>query len=503
MALAQLSSRALVGLDAPPVQVEVHLAGGLPSFSIVGLPEAEVREARERVRSALLNSGFAFPSSRRIVVNLAPAELPKESGRFDLPIALGVLAAAGAIDADAIAGHAFAGELSLSGALRDVRGALAMAMAIAREGPEPTLFVLPARSAQEAALVDPDAVLGATDLAQVVAYLCGERTRASMRPPPVPAPTPSPWPDLADVRGQLAAKRALEIAAAGGHHLLFIGPPGVGKSMLAQRLPGLLPPLDQEAALQSAALASLAGRFKMNDWSRRPFRSPHHTASAAALVGGGGSQIRPGEISLAHEGTLFLDELPEFERRVLDGLREPLESGVVHVSRAAAQAEFPARFQLIAAMNPCPCGHLGDTSRTCRCTAAQVARYRNRISGPLLDRIDLQVELSRPTPETLLALPDGEASTTVAARVEAAMARQRGRQGTSNARLEGTALDRYCALDASDGRWLAAAAGRLGWSGRATHRALRVARTIADLAGRPCIQAADLAEALQFRTTPA
>lgn len=503
MALAQVASRALLGLDAPPVQVEVHLASGLPSFSIVGLPEAEVREARDRVRSALLNSGFEFPASRRIVVNLAPADLPKESGRFDLPIALGLLAAEGSIPQPALAGHEFAGELSLSGTLRPVRGALAMAYAISRRndatGGVPC-FVLPTESAVEAALVAPDTVLGAGHLNDVVAYLRQQRDAASLRPAAPSQTAPTNLPDMADVRGQSAAKRALEIAAAGQHHALMVGPPGSGKSMLAQRFGSLLPPMQTDEALQSAAVLSLVGRFDVSHWGQRPFRSPHHTASAVALVGGGGGPVlRPGEISLAHQGTLFLDELPEFDRNVLESLREPLETGRIHISRAARQAEFPARFQFIGAMNPCPCGYLGHATRACRCTPEQVARYQGRISGPLLDRIDIQVEVGALAPDELLRMPQGEPSRAIATRVHEAMARQHTRQGCANAALSGAALDVHCALDDQASQWLADALRRLGWSARAAHRTLKVARTIADLDGQDAIAMSHLAEAMQYR----
>ncbi|MBW7901951.1 MAG: YifB family Mg chelatase-like AAA ATPase [Rhodocyclaceae bacterium] len=493
MPLAIVRSRGLDGLAAPAVAVEVHLAGGLPSVTLVGLPDTEVKEARDRVRAALINSGFEFPA-RRITINLAPADLPKESGRFDLPIALGILAAAGQLPADRLDAHEFAGELSLSGELRPVRGALAMVLAA--DGAARS-FVLPDESAAEAALARPDGVFAAGSLLAVCAHLRGE----APLPPAVavpPADDAASHPDLAEVRGQAQAKRALEIAAAGGHSLLMSGPPGSGKSMLAARLPGLLPPLADDEALASAAVLSLAGQFRPAAFGRRSFRSPHHTASAAALVGGGGTP-RPGEISLAHHGVLFLDELPEFDRRVLESLREPLESGRIHISRAARQAEFPARFQLVAAMNPCPCGHRGAPSGRCRCTPEQVARYRGRLSGPLLDRIDLCVEVPAVPAEALQQAPAGETSATVRARVAAALARQYARQSRPNARLTPRDVDAHCRPDDAGAALLQQAATRLGLSARAFHRVQKVARTIADLAGAERIAAAHVAEAVQLR----
>lgn len=492
MALAVTYSRALDGLNAPPVIVEVHIAGGLPSLTLVGLPDTEVKEARDRVRAAIVNSGFEFPA-KRITVNLAPADLPKESGRFDLPIALGILAASGQIPGKALADYEFAGELSLSGELRPVRGALAMAL---QAGDGGKIFVLPTLSASEAALSDSGTVFGAASLLEVCAHLSGqgELTQASA----VDVENTPIFPDLKEVRGQSQAKRALEIAAAGNHSLLMIGPPGSGKSMLAARLPGLMPPLDRVAARSSAAVLSLIGQFHPERFAQRPYRSPHHTASAVALVGGG-NPPRPGEISLAHMGVLFLDELTEFDRKVLETLREPLESGRIHIARAARQAEFPAEFQLVAAMNPCQCGYAGHANGKCRCTPDQIARYRGKLSGPFLDRIDLLIEVPALPAEALSGQADGENSATVRVRVEQAIAIQSARQQKPNARLIPAEVEACCTPDEAGGTLLKQAMTRLDLSARAWHRILKVARTIADLAGSNEIRAPHVAEAIQYR----
>ena len=496
MALAVVHSRAQVGIDAPAVTVEVHLANGLPSLSIVGLPEAAVKESKDRVRAALLNARFDFPA-RRITVNLAPADLPKEGGRFDLPIALGILAASEQLPSAALDSYEFVGELALTGELRPIGGALTAALAL-RGG---RALVLPVANAPEAALVEGVQVYGATDLLAVVSHL---RAETFIAPQPATAladiATSTPTPDLRDITGQQRAKRALEIAAAGGHSLLFIGPPGAGKTMLASRLPGLLPPLRDDEALETAAIHSVQREFRLRDWRRRPFRAPHHTASAIALVGGG-SNPRPGEISLAHNGVLFLDELPEYDRHVLEVLREPLEAGAITISRAARQALFPARFQLVAAMNPCPCGYWGDRSGRCRCTEERVRQYRARISGPLLDRIDMHVDVPAVAREVLLdpARPAGEPSAAVRARVEAARGRQYAR-GSINHALQPAQIEATCQLDGASRQLLEQAMQRLGLSARAYHRVLKVARTIADLAGTEHIATEHLAEAIQYRT---
>jgi len=499
MSLAVLRSRALAGMKAPAVSVEVHLANGLPGIAIVGLPDTEVREAKDRVRAALQNSGFDIPA-RRITINLAPADLPKESGRFDLPIALGILAASRQIRDDALHRYEFAGELSLSGELRPVRGALAMAFAMARDGEdEMRAFILPLANADEAALVEAAAILPARTLLEVCAHFANAPDAPKLARHRGPGLLRHPsYPDFSEVKGQQHAKRALEVAAAGAHSTLLIGPPGAGKSMLAARLPGLLPPMSEAEALESAAVQSLAGGFAPERWRQRPFRSPHHTTSGVALVGGG-NLPRPGEVSLAHHGVLFLDELPEFERRVLEVLREPLESGSITISRAARQADFPARFQLIAAMNPCPCGWLGHASGKCRCTPDAVLRYQGRISGPLLDRIDIQLPVAAMPPDSMGTQAEGEPSAIIAQRVARAHARQLERQGRPNSHLGPGEIDRHCAPDDAGRRLLHDAARHLHWSARAYHRVLKVARTIADLADLQHVSSKHVAEAIGYR----
>src|SRR3954469_4196958 len=493
MTVATVASRALAGIDAPEVTVEVHLGPGLPAFHIVGLPDTEVREARDRVRAALNHARFEFPA-RRITVNLAPAELPKDSSRFDLPIAIGILAASGQLQPESLDGQEFAGELSLTGELRSVRGALAMALSARAMG---RAFILPTENAPQASLAEGARILPASTLLEVVAHLAGETPLLEYSGDPQLAPPV--YADFSDVKGQQQVKRALEVAAAGSHSVLMVGPPGTGKSMLAARFPGILPAMSEAEALEVAAVHSVStGGFEASRWGERPFRSPHHSASGAALVGGG-HVPRPGEISLAHHGVLFLDELPEFDRDVLEALREPLESGRISISRAARQAQFPARFQLVAAMNPCPCGHCGDRSGRCRCTPERIARYRGRISGPLADRIDIKLEVPAPRDSELLAAVSAEASESIKARVEKARQAQMRRQAKPNALLGTREIDRHCGTDKEGDQLLRHALARLLLSARAYHRVLRVARSIADLAEKTSITAEHIAEAIQYR----
>lgn len=494
MSLAIVHSRARLGIDAPAVSVEVHLANGMPSLTLVGLPETAVRESKDRVRSALQNAQLEFPGSRRITISLAPADLPKEGGRFDLAIALGLLAASGQIPATALQDCECIGELALSGELRPVQGVLPVALACREAGRR---LILPRANATEAALVEGVELIAAEHLLALCAHLRGEASLPAL--PEVTAPPPPAVAELAEVQGQEQAKRALIVAAAGGHNLLLFGPPGTGKTLLASRLPGILPPLREQEALEVAAIQSVCERTPLLAWPGRPFRAPHHGASAAALVGGG-SHPRPGEVSQAHNGVLFLDELPEFDRKVLEMLREPLESGSIHIARAREQLRFPARFQLVAAMNPCPCGYQGDPSGRCRCSSEQIQRYRGKLSGPLLDRIDLHLAMRNEpfklTGETGRSKPD---TATAAAQVAAARQAQQQRQQCLNAHLDLAGIQQHCALTETDGRWLEQAVERLGLSRRASHRVLKVARTLADLAGSPALERPHLAEALQYR----
>jgi len=501
MSLAILSSRALLGFEAQAVRVEVHVGPGLPNFLIVGLPDAGVRESRERVRSALQSTGFELPAGR-ITVNLAPADLPKDSGRYDLAIALGILLASGQLRIPGNDGQSvlevkdrvFVGELSLTGRLRSIKGGLAIAMAVAKDMPG-IRMVMPRRGACVAAQVPGLVVLGANTLIDVVEDLAGHRELPQVLAQAANISC-SPVPCLSDVQGQEAGRRALEVAASGGHSILMCGPPGVGKSMLAQRLPGLLPPLGALESLEVAALHGLAGHDVAPE-TIPPFRSPHHTASTAAVIGGG-SWPRPGEVSLAHHGVLFLDELPEFQRPVLESLREPLEAGVVSVARARMSCTFPAKFQLIAAMNPCPCGWAGHPRKLCSCPPVRVEAYRRRLSGPLMDRIDLHLGLSSPK-EGWLHAPPGEPSAAVQERVRLCRDRQMKRQGCVNAQLDGPALRRYVVLDERCAKMLGEASERWAWSARVVHRILRVSRTLADMRAAERVEMADVAEALQFR----
>ncbi len=495
MSLAVIYSRAQTGMSAPLVTVEVHLSNGLPSLSIVGLPETAVKESKDRVRGALLNSNFEFPA-RRITINLAPADLPKEGGRFDLPIALGILAASNQIPKKALEQYEFIGELALTGELRSIRGALPATLQTRKA--QRTL-VIPQNNADEAALVCNINILAANHLLDICAHLNNQSQLPSYQAKPIQQ-SPYDGPDLSDIRAQHLAKRALEIAAAGGHSLLMVGPPGTGKSMLATRLPGILPSMTEEEALESAAICSISHHgFSLKNWKKRPFRSPHHTASGVALVGGG-SSASPGEISLAHHGVMFLDELPEFKRNVLEVLREPMESGQITISRAARQAEYPARFQLISAMNPCPCGYLGESSGRCHCTPVQIQRYRAKISGPLLDRIDMHIDVPN-VPREVLHAPtkDIESSSDVKQRVEKARQYQLKRGNKANHCLGVKEIERYCQLDDNNKKLLENAIEKLQLSARSYHRILKVARTIADLGESEMISTAHLSEAIGYR----
>ncbi|MCK5726289.1 MAG: YifB family Mg chelatase-like AAA ATPase [Thiotrichaceae bacterium] len=497
MALATVYSRTRDGINAPLVTVEVDIGIGLPSLSIVGLPETAVKESKDRVRAAISNSNFEFPT-KRIVINLAPADIPKDGGRFDLPIALGILAASQQIPTNSLAHYEFIGELSLGGQLRSVKGVLPTAFAC--NVAQRQLF-LPHHNAEEASLISQLTVLPASNLVEICHHLQALK-QVSPLTPSQQLNTSHYTIDMSEVKGQQHAKRALEIAATGGHNLLMIGPPGTGKTMMASRFPTILPPMTETEALEAATIASISDQgFSITQWGLRPFRDPHHTSSGIALVGGG-AKVRPGEASLAHNGVLFLDELTEFDRRVLDVLREPLENGKISISRATRQATYPANFQLIAAMNPCPQGRACDFKDHCHCSLAQQARHRSRLSAPFLDRIDLHIEVPRLEHSELQKASIGENSQTIRQRVSQARAIQYQRQHCSNSALSNTTVDQHCSLKPTDKKLLAMAMDKFQLSARAYHRILKVARSIADLAGSNMIETNHLTEALSFRDSP-